>query len=385
MQLSKLAEISALSTIEKPIMLPEQMAGFEMMWAEDNIKDYPYLLINPITDASGQSLPAGPIAYTKSPQIPAAMAALLQITEMDMQDLLGKQDAGEQLQPNVSGKAIELVQSRLDMQAFIYMSNMSKAIKRSGEVWLSMAKDILVERGRKMKTLNSEYEAGQVELGKPMLNADTGEIEYENDLREAKFDLSVDVGPSSSSKRASTVRSITAMMQMTQDPENMAILSAMAMMNMEGEGLSDVRKFYRKKLVQMGVIEPSAQEAADIAEAAQNAQPDANAEYLRAAAANEVAKAEKTKADTLLSVAKAENTKADTMETLSSIKSEDQERMIKAAEQVREMSESMRERGAMQQRTGQQFPQQRVQQLPQREPDMANMSTEELINIVRGQ
>ena len=174
-------------------------------------------------------------------------------------------------------------------------------------------------------------------------------------------------------------------MQMTQDPENMAILSAMAMMNMEGEGLSDVRKFYRKKLVQMGVIEPSAQEAADIAEAAQNAQPDANAEYLRAAAANEVAKAEKTKADTLLSVAKAENTKADTMETLSSIKSEDQERMIKAAEQVREMSESMRERGAMQQRPGQQFPQQRVQQLPQREPDMANMTTEELINIARGQ
>jgi hypothetical protein len=310
------------------------------------------------------------------------MAALLQITEMDMQDLLGKQDAGEQLQPNVSGKAIELVQSRLDMQAFIYMSNMSKAIKRSGEVWLSMAKDILVERGRKMKTLNSEYEAGQVELGKPMLNPDTGEIEYENDLREAKFDLSVDVGPSSSSKRASTVRSITGMMQMTQDPENMAILSAMAMMNMEGEGLSDVRKFYRKKLVQMGVIEPSAQEAADIAEAAQNAQPDANADYPRAAAANEVAKAEKTKADTLLSVAKAENTKADTMETLSSIKSEDQARMIKAAEQVREMSESMRQQAP--QGFGQQMPQQ-PQQMPQREPDMANMTTEELINIARGQ
>jgi hypothetical protein len=163
----------------------------------------------------------------------------------------------------------------------------------------------------------------------------------------------------------------------------MAILSAMAMMNMEGEGLSDVRKFYRKKLVQMGVIEPSAQEAADIAEAAQNAQPDANAEYLRAAAANEVAKAEKTKADTLLSVAKAENTKADTMETLSSIKSEDQARMIKAAEQVREMSESMRQQAP--QGFGQQMPPGMRQQMPQREPDMANMTTEELINIARGQ
>ena len=368
MQLSKLAEISALSTIEKPILLPEQVAGYEMMWAEDNVKDYPYLLVNPITDANGSMMPAGPVAYTKAPMIPPAMAALLQITDMDMTELLGKQEAGEQLPANVSGKAIELVQSKLDMQAFIYMSNMSKAIKRSGEVWLSMAKDILVERGRKMKTLNSEYESGQVELGKPMLNPETGEIEFENDLRNAKFDLSVDVGPSSSSKRASTVRSITGMMQMTQDPENMAILSAMAMMNMEGEGLSDIRKFYRKKLVKMGVIQPSEQEARDLAEAAENEQPDANQEYLKAAAEAEMSKAEKTKADTLLSVAKTEETKADTMETLSKIKTEDQGRMIKAAEQMRLMGE----------------PEQSMQpQQPQREPDMASMTTEELVALAR--
>jgi len=371
MQLSKLAEISALSTVEKPILLPEQVAGYELMWAEDNLKDYPYLLVNPITDASGASMPAGPIGYTKSPQIPPAMAALLQITDMDMVELLGRQESGEQLPANVSSKAIELVQSKLDMQAFIYMSNMAKAIKRSGEVWLSMAKDILVERGRKMKTLNSEYEAGQVELGRPMLNAETGEIEYENDLRDAKFDLSVDVGPSSSSKRASTVRSLTAMMQMTQDPENLSILNAMAMMNMEGEGLSDIRKFYRTKLVKMGVIQPSEQEAADLAEAAQNQQPDANQEYLKAAAQAEMAKSEKTKADTLLSVAKTAETKADTMETLSKIKTEDQGRLIKAAEQMRLMG-------------GQQMPQQQPQQMPQREPDMAGMSTEELIRIAQG-
>lgn len=369
MQLSKLAEISALSTIEKPIMLPEQVAGYEMMWAEDNIKDFPYLLVNPITDAGGASMPAGPVAYTKSPQIPQAMAALLQITDMDMTELLGRQESGEQLPANVSGKAIELVQSKLDMQAFIYMSNMSKAIKRSGEVWLSMAKDVLVERGRKMKTLNSEYEAGQVELGKPMLNPETGEIEYENDLRNAKIELSVDVGPSSSSKRASTVRTITGLMQMTQDPENMAILNAMAMMNMEGEGLSDIRKFYRKKLVKMGVIQPSEQEARDLAEAAENEQPDANQEYLKAAAQTEMAKSEKAKADTLLSIAKTDETKADTMETLSKIKTEDQGRMIKAAEQMRLMGEPAQ-------------PMQSQQQ-PQREPDMASMTTEELVALAQ--
>jgi hypothetical protein len=336
MQLSKLAEISALSTIEKPIMMPEQVSGFEMMWAEDNLKDYPYLLVNPITGPNGETQPAGPVAYTKSPQIPPAMAALLQLTESDMMDILGKQEAGEQLQPNMSGKAVELIQQRLDMQSFIYMSNMAKSIKRSGEIWLSMAKDILVERGRKMKTLNSEYEPGQVELSKPAINPETGEIEYDNDLREAKYDIAVSVGPTSSSKRAATVRAITGMMTLTQDPETIQVLTSMAMMNMEGEGIEDIRKHYREKLVKMGVVEPSEQEAREMLEAAENQEPDANTLYLQSAAQNEQAKAKKAQADTLLQLAKAEETKAKTMETLSKVQSGKQDRMIKAAEQIRE-------------------------------------------------
>ena len=363
MQLSKLAEISALSTVEKPIMVPEQVAGFEMMWAEDNIKDYPYLLVNPITDANGNSAPAGPVDYTRSPNIPPAMAALLQLTEADMSDILGRQDAGEELQPNISGKAIELIQSRLDMQAYIYMSNMSKSIKRSGEIWLSMAKDLLVERGRKMKVLNSEYEASQVELGKPRLDQETGEIKYDNDLKEASYDIAVSVGPSSSSKRAATVRALTGMMQMTQDPETLTILSSMAMMNMEGEGLTDIRKFYREKLVKMGVIMPSEEEARQLLEEAQNAEPDANTLYLQSAAQNEMAKAEKAKADTLLQIARAEETKADTMKTLSEVRSQGQDRMIKAAEQVRQTAEA----------------------LSSPQPNVAQMSNDQLIAMARGE
>jgi hypothetical protein len=67
MQLSKLGEISALSTVEKPLFAPEQVAGFEMMWAEDNLKNYPYLLLNTVTDANGNETLAGPIGYTRPP------------------------------------------------------------------------------------------------------------------------------------------------------------------------------------------------------------------------------------------------------------------------------------------------------------------------------
>lgn len=343
MQLSKLAEISALGTVEKPIMLPEQVAGFEMMWAEDNLKDYPYLLVNPITDVNGNPVPSAPVGYTKPPSIPPAMAALLQLTESDMQEILGKQGQGEELRSNISGKAVEMIQNKLDMQSFIYMSNMAKAIKRSGEVWLSMAKDLLVESGRKMKTLNSEYEASSVELMKPAMNKETGEIEYDNDLKNAKYDIAVDVGPQSSTKRQATVRSLTGMMQMTQDPETLNILSAMAMMNMEGEGISDVRKFYRKKLVTMGVIEPSEQEAQQMAEAQQNAPADPNEVYIQAAAEEASAKAQKAQADTMLAIARSKETEADTIKILSEIETQDQDRAIKAAEEIRKTAEMLRD------------------------------------------
>lgn len=116
MQLSKLAEISGKSTIEKPILTPEQVSGHEIYWSRDNIEDYPYLLVNPILDANGAEVATGPIGYTKPPQVPQALAALLQITEQDMSDLLGNQQAGEEMQPNASGKLLELVQAKLDMQ-----------------------------------------------------------------------------------------------------------------------------------------------------------------------------------------------------------------------------------------------------------------------------
>ena len=337
MQLSKLGEISALTPIEKPIFLPEQVAGHEMMWAEDNLKNYPYLMVNSVQDANGNELVSGPIGYTKPPQIPAAMAALLQIVEQDMQDILGRQEAGEEVVPNISGKAIELIQSRLDMQSFIYMSNMSKAVKRSGEIWLSMAKEILVEPGRKMKAVGTQGELSSVELGRPVLNEQTGEVEYENDLSNAKFDVAVEVGPSSSSKRAATVRSLMGMISLAQDPETRMVLTAMAMMNMEGEGISDVRGFFRQKLVQMGAIKPTEDEAEEMMVAMQNQQPDPQSLYLQAEATKAQAQAVKAQADTEYTMARAEETRAKTIETLASVENDQRANAVQTAKDLQEI------------------------------------------------
>jgi hypothetical protein len=362
MQLSKLAEISALSTIEKPIFVPEQVAGHQVMWSEDNLKQYPYLLVNPITDQNGAQAVGGPVGYTKPPQIPPAMAALLQITEMDIDQILGTQSAGEEMTSNLSGKAVELIQTRLDMQTFIYMSNFSKAMRRCGEVWLSMAKELYVEDERKMKVIDVTETVDSITLMTPAIS-EIGEVITENDLSKASFDVDVDVGPSSSSKRSATVRALTGMMQITADPEMQSVLGSMAMMNMDGEGISEVREFFRQKLIRMGVVKPTEAEAEEMMAAMQNQKPDPNAVFLQAAAEEATAKAAKARADVVKTIADAELTQARvletgasteleqarTMETLSGIQrsnvrveNETEEKSVRSARLLQDMIRDMR-------------------------------------------
>jgi hypothetical protein len=308
MQRSKLAEISALSSNTVPIMTGEQVAGHEDEWAEGNIKDYPYRIINPVTGPGGELQNIGPVGYTQPAIVPPALAALIQISDVDQRDLSGNQQSGDDIISGVSGKAVEMIQTRLDMQTFIYMSNFADAKKASGEVWLSMAKELYVEEGRRMKKLGEEGKVGMIELMSPTVD-ENGELIVENDLTSATFDVVVDVGPSSSSKKSATVRALTGMMQTTQDPATLDIITSMSMMNMEGEGMGDVREYFRKKLVRSGVVPPTKEDQAEMEAEAANTK-DPNAEYLAAAAEEAQAKAANERASTIETIANAELKKA---------------------------------------------------------------------------
>lgn len=335
MLMSWLASMAARFDIEKPIFTKEQIAGLASEWANDNVDQYAFLRVNAITDASGQQVAAGPVGYTRAPNIPPAMAALTQIAEQALSDLLGNQQAGEQIQPNLSGKAVELIQQRLDMQVFIYMSNFAKTMKRAGEVWLSMMRDIAIEDGRKMKTLGTDGQPGSVVINQPAYDEEKGTDYIKNELRKCKMEVAVDVGPSSSSKRAGVVRAMTGMLTLTQDPETAQVLTSMAMMNMEGEGISEVREFFRAKLVRMGAVKPNEEEKAQLQAEQQNRQPDPQAQYLAAAAEQATADAAKKRADTVESIASAELKRAQTEETLAKTAGERQGHVLNVAEALR--------------------------------------------------
>lgn len=334
MQVSRLAHIAALTPHEKPILTPEQVAGHELWWADDPLMQRPYMLVNPITDANGNQTVAGPVAYTKPPDVPPVMAALIQQTAADIQQILGVRD--DQVRSNVSAQAVELVQNSKDMQGFVIFDNFAKAMKRSGEIWLEMARDVYVEEGREMESVGEQGETSVITLMRPVIDPDTSETIVENDISRAKMKVLVDVGPSFATRRDSTVRSLTGMMQSIgpADPQTVQILAQAALMNMDGEGLGDLRDYFRQRLLRAGVLKPTDEEAQTLAQEAESQGPDPQAAYLAAAAQNEQAKAQKAQADTALALARADESKAKAAETIAGIDTDRQRLVLDAIDRT---------------------------------------------------
>ena len=168
---------------------------------------------------------------------------------------------------------------------------------------------------------------------------DCGEFIHRNNFADADFDVYSDVGPSSSSKRAKILQDIQGFLQYTQnDPELMRIMTLFAMKNMEGDEVDVLRKFADKKFMQMGGREPTKEEQAEAAKAAENAPPDANHELLMAESRKSDAQAEKADAETIETYANIEKIQAETAETYSGIDRDDLSSGIAAANAINQVA-----------------------------------------------
>jgi hypothetical protein len=131
------------------------------------------------------------------------------------------------------------------------------------------------------------------------------------------------------------------MMQLATDPETQQVLGSMAMLNMEGEGIADVRDFFRNRLIKMGVVKPTEEEQQALLEELQQAQsqqqPDPQAQYLQAAAMEAQAKAGQAQANTAYTLARAEETKAKTVEVLSGIQQKERDSVVNTAKALQEV------------------------------------------------
>jgi hypothetical protein len=174
-----------------------------------------------------------------------------------------------------------------------------------------MAREVYGDPFRKIASYTEEKKTKFIDLGAVANNnEDPFYTATTSVLHNADMNVFVDVGPTTSSRKSSTLRSISMLMGMTTDPEVSSILQSLAVMNLDAEGVTDVQEYFRKNLVSIGVISPTEQEKQEMAEAQKNQQPDPNAELLKAATMEAQARAAKAESETKLTMAKTEEIKA---------------------------------------------------------------------------
>lgn len=299
LQVSMLADTAAQDPGSIPTVDPEQVKGYEDHWANRNKKRPAYLPIRPPRDKQGNPTgPAAPASYTPQAQLNPAIATMLQLTSADIQEVTGGSQAMQQMPSNVAQETVNNLMNRADMASFIYLDNMAKSLKRAGEVWLSMAREVYGSE-REVRVVNEDGTDDIALMNAQVVDRQTGRVVALNDLSTGRYDVTVDVGPSYTARRDATVSVLTNVLNsmLPTDPLRPAI-QGIIMDNLDGEGLEDFKEFNRKQLLTSGIAKPRNQEEQQIVQQAQMAaQSQPNPEMVLAQAQMVAAEAENKKAD----------------------------------------------------------------------------------------
>lgn len=321
-QVSRLVETASISPIGRPILTPEQIAGHELAWAEANINRSPYSLLNPIVQADGSTQSQGPVGELRPPDVPPVTGVLLQTMSGFMDEIGNAQDASKEVKSNVSAQAMEIAAQRTDSISYSYMDNARQSMRWLGEIYLSKAKEIYVEEGRTVETLGEDGERGELVLGQEVVD-ESGRFKVINDLSRGRYMVISDVTEQTTTRRDKTARTMLNVASAASSAgDNEFATGAMitAVLNMDGEGLTEFKDWVRKRALGMGLVKPTDEEKAKLAETQSQPSPDqqlaaavatekqASAMLKAAQAQTEQARVGEVQSKTMLNVAQAEAT-----------------------------------------------------------------------------
>lgn len=259
-QLSYLADIVSQSPRQKPMFLQEQIAGFEEYYSlsgADN--NFPYMLQNRV-DGMGNELPMGPVGMSPEQPMPQALIASIDLSRQAVEDVANPGIPQDIADPDLSGKAVLALQSRLDMQSMVYQEHFKHAKRRDAEIYASMASEIY-DVPRKVKLTLPDGSTKEAEMMQVVLDQETGDAVVLNDLTSAEFEVFSKVGASYNTKKEQTISQLNEMM-MTMDPNDpmRKALQLKTLVLMDGIDFDDIRDYANKQLVLSGIKEPETEE-----------------------------------------------------------------------------------------------------------------------------
>lgn len=267
-------------------------------WAQRNKKRPAFLPMVSQKDKQGAVVAQAQVSgYTPPTQMPPALAGLLQYTGTAIQQITGASQL-ENMPSNVATDTVDSIFNRMDTQSYIYMDNMAKSMRRAGVVWLSMAREVYGS-DTPMRIVNEDGTDDVALMNGAVVDRQTGEEVALNDLSQGKYEVTVDVGQSFSTRRDATVKSLLSMLALIPPgtPKH-DLVSSMILDNMDGEGIDDLKEYNRNQLLLSGVIKPRTPEEQQMvaqAQAQQQSQP--SPDMVNALANQGLAVAENKKAD----------------------------------------------------------------------------------------
>lgn len=259
--LSYLADIVSRSPRKKPILTPEQVAGFEFMYEENGAdNNYPYYLMQ-AKSADGEQLPQQPIGYMEGSDLPNGMSELVGETREAVADVANPGLPNEFADPDLSGYAIEQLQARFDQQSMVYQENMKFAKRWDAVIYAGMAA-VVYDAPRRVTLTGADGERRQVNIMDTVTNPQTGELETVNDITNIEFDVFAEIGPSYTSKKERTEEKLSelALQFKDVDPKMSMALNYKRLAMFDGVDMENLRNYSKKQLLIMGIDEPETEE-----------------------------------------------------------------------------------------------------------------------------
>lgn len=200
------AEVIALQPKQPWLVTPAMIEGFEQQWREAGKKNSPFLLYN-----------ADPLSPGLTPQrqLPPQQAtgfiAEAGLASEDMNAVTGiYPPALGQKSNETSGKAIIARDRQSDVSTFVFIDNIAYAISTVGKQLVDLIPRIY-DTERVVRVLGEDGSIDAVMVNKAMQGPSGSMVKY--DLTVGKYDVTVDTGPSFTSRRQEAAQGMTEFVQ----------------------------------------------------------------------------------------------------------------------------------------------------------------------------
>jgi len=312
-------EQNVTNSSDTPVVDGESVRDYLEEWQNRHIDRPAVLRLKRIEGSDGNLQTLGMLGEVRMSDVNRAFMEAQHRSDEDMREMSGERPDGLTDTRNVSTDTALLEQRRLDAHTQTFLNSMTKGIERSATIYLSMIRDVFIEEGRTVRGRGVQGDIRGIQLMLPKADAD-GEIVYDNDLSKAKFDVEASSGPSTVTKKAAVMRTLISLAPLAQYPENqnMNLLFDSIMLNIEQDGMNDIKEFIRRRQVSQGIIKPTEEDKERMQQEAQEPkEPDPNEQYLLAAAEKEKVEALRAEADIELKRMQIVKTESEALKILS--------------------------------------------------------------------